>query len=453
MLWRALGHIENGFYIDVGAQHPETHSVTKFFYDNGWAGINFEPVNQWHRLLESDRTRDINLKVAAGSCESSIDFYEIPDTGLSTSDQSLAMQHTEQLEVTAKRVMVPVTTVFDVCNKYKVGPIHFLKIDCEGAEEAVLAGTQLALIRPWVVIIEATAPLSEKLNHESWEHHLKDNKYRFVYFDGLNRFYVSEEKYRELKLSFLTPPNVFDNYKLSIEVQAKKTIEAQTKAIKTAEKSTESLHHKIDSISESLKSKSIRNVELRRLSLSLIHRLKEELANGKTLLENSENSSGRSSRKIHSLEAELLKANIQITEVELKNSHLERVIASNQVTIALLHDSYSWRVTKPLRALYRLMKIDHFKSLASEQWKRAILYLMEKPKLVSAVHLVVDHIPSLRKRIEARVESAIAVNTNRSLAKDKKMLRHSTPAGRVSAHKDTEIIYIKLKEEILEKRK
>ena len=29
MLWRALKHIENGFYIDVGAGSPTVDSVTK----------------------------------------------------------------------------------------------------------------------------------------------------------------------------------------------------------------------------------------------------------------------------------------------------------------------------------------------------------------------------------------------------------------------------------------
>ena len=40
MLWRALGKVENGFYIDIGAQHPVIDSVSKAFYDNGWRGIH-----------------------------------------------------------------------------------------------------------------------------------------------------------------------------------------------------------------------------------------------------------------------------------------------------------------------------------------------------------------------------------------------------------------------------
>ena len=32
-----------GFYVDIGAGDPVTLSVTKWFYDQGWSGINVEP--------------------------------------------------------------------------------------------------------------------------------------------------------------------------------------------------------------------------------------------------------------------------------------------------------------------------------------------------------------------------------------------------------------------------
>jgi hypothetical protein len=44
LLWRALGHVQDGFYIDVGASDPVEHSVTRAFYDAGWRGINIEPL-------------------------------------------------------------------------------------------------------------------------------------------------------------------------------------------------------------------------------------------------------------------------------------------------------------------------------------------------------------------------------------------------------------------------
>ena len=48
LLWRALGHVRDGFYIDVGANDPVEHSVTKAFYDAGWRGISIEPLPAFH---------------------------------------------------------------------------------------------------------------------------------------------------------------------------------------------------------------------------------------------------------------------------------------------------------------------------------------------------------------------------------------------------------------------
>jgi hypothetical protein len=43
MLWRALKHVKNGFYVDVGAGVPAKHSVTNWFYDQGCSGVNIKP--------------------------------------------------------------------------------------------------------------------------------------------------------------------------------------------------------------------------------------------------------------------------------------------------------------------------------------------------------------------------------------------------------------------------
>ena len=45
MLFRALGHVKKGFYLDIGAGEPEIDSVTKLFYSLGWTGVNVEPNN------------------------------------------------------------------------------------------------------------------------------------------------------------------------------------------------------------------------------------------------------------------------------------------------------------------------------------------------------------------------------------------------------------------------
>ena len=78
LLWRALGHVQDGFYIDVGASDPVEHSVTKAFYDSGWHGINIEPLPAHIEAFQEQRPRDINLALAAGSLEGSLTLYDVP---------------------------------------------------------------------------------------------------------------------------------------------------------------------------------------------------------------------------------------------------------------------------------------------------------------------------------------------------------------------------------------
>jgi hypothetical protein len=69
LLWRALHDVENGFYIDVGAQDPTHHSVTRAFYDRGWCGVNIEPAAGCFQKLCAERPRDLTLQVALGNRE------------------------------------------------------------------------------------------------------------------------------------------------------------------------------------------------------------------------------------------------------------------------------------------------------------------------------------------------------------------------------------------------
>ena len=55
LLWRALGHIEHGCYVDIGAHDPVVDSVSKVFYEHGWRGIHVEPLPVYCDALRRDR--------------------------------------------------------------------------------------------------------------------------------------------------------------------------------------------------------------------------------------------------------------------------------------------------------------------------------------------------------------------------------------------------------------
>jgi FkbM family methyltransferase len=230
MLWRALKHIDQGFYIDVGANDPDHDSVTKAFYELGWCGINVEPAPQWFERLEKARPRDINLQLALGAEPGAITLYEIPDTGLSTAEKKFAERHEAERGYQSRELLVKVDTLSRVCESFHLAPIHFLKIDVEGAEKAVLQGTNFGKIRPWIILVEATLPNSQEESYSDWEPLLLNAGYEYAYFDGLNRYYVAEG-HENLKAAFKAPPNVFDDFVRSEQIEwERRAQEAEAKA-------------------------------------------------------------------------------------------------------------------------------------------------------------------------------------------------------------------------------
>jgi len=198
MLARAFRGSSRGFYIDVGAMDPVTHSVTCHFYEQGWHGINIEPSAAHFARLAALRPRDTNLNLALGEREELRDFYDVPESGLS----SLAQPDAAAAHVTLARI----------CAEHVGGrTVDFLKIDVEGWERQVIAGGDWQRFRPRIVLVEATRPNSPEAAWAAWEPMLLERGYLFAYFDGLNRFYLRRED-AALSRHFAVPPNVFDDF-------------------------------------------------------------------------------------------------------------------------------------------------------------------------------------------------------------------------------------------------
>jgi hypothetical protein len=138
-------------------------------------------------------------------------FFEVKGTGLSTLNHHVADKHKES-GWTVDASTIEASTLARPCREYAPDVVHFLKSGVEGTEPAVLAGADFRTYRPWVIVVEATKPLSPERNHLEWEGLLTTADYRFVYFDGLNRFYVAAEHWDDLSAAFAVPPNVFDDF-------------------------------------------------------------------------------------------------------------------------------------------------------------------------------------------------------------------------------------------------
>lgn len=376
MLWRALKHISNGFYIDVGANDPITDSITKAFYDRGWNGINIEPLQSHYQELLQARPRDINLNYAAGTGGGLIELWECDIRGWATSSPEVIEQH-EKEGYKGSYHKVPIKSLTNICAQHVNSDIHFLKIDVEGFEKSVLESMDFSLYRPWILLIEATKPNSREENYSTWESLVLNSGYVFSYSDGINRYYVADER-QELLPAFKYPPNVFDTFISSDQF----------------------------------------NIDQRAQKAEL------KLQETELKLHNSE-------LNFHKLELSFHQLNLKLQQSELNLKYHINQIQS-------IYSSSSWKVTRPLRGFKRLIKGDAsvFSQLNTDVKIKVKSFL--RPKIIGIINKInsnnkasnlsrriLNHFPWLKSRLVR-----IYTNTQYIGVNQKKILGHEYMSSR-----------------------
>jgi FkbM family methyltransferase len=361
LLWRALGHVRDGFYIDVGANDPVEHSVTKAFYDAGWRGINIEPLPAHIAAFDEQRPGDVNLAVAAGSAAGTLTLYDVPAVrGWASPERSVAELHRAEGHAVAE-LTVPVRTLADVCAEHVRGDVHFLKIDVEGFEGEVLRGMDFTRWRPWVLVIEATLPNSRATNHASWEHLVTGRHYRYAWFDGLNRYYVAEE-HAELMDSFGIQPNVFDDYISHHLDKAWTANRAATKALHETEEQADAARAELHDMMQFAE-----NLELEK---------QEALA------------------EVAQLRHDLAQAHASGQQATLWARDLEQRLTAT-------HNSTSWKVTRPLRMAGSLMLRLRRPGLA----RRLLTRVTKNQRLRRALIPLLLRYPALNRRVSGALQA------------------------------------------------
>lgn len=212
LLRRAFHDVENGRYLDIGAQDPVVDSVSLAFYEAGWRGIHVEPTPDYAGKLRSARPDEVVVQAAVSDDHGPIEFFEFPGTGLSTGKATIADRHAKA-GFNRRKIIVPTISLQHLLDGAE-DEFHWVKIDVEGMEAEVLRSWSDSARRPWLFLVEATSPLSQDATHAAWLQELLKRDYREMHFDGLSRYFLHETQADRGK-AFDAPPNVFDLFVVS----------------------------------------------------------------------------------------------------------------------------------------------------------------------------------------------------------------------------------------------
>lgn len=180
LVWKYFGAKPDGFYVEIGANHPTKGSQTCLLEQRGWKGILVEPIAKNCDLLRQQRPGSLVFNCALGSpaqrgrARFNVAANGDGHSGLVVND-GVVVEKVEEVEL---------RTFDDVLAEAGNPKLDFVSIDVEGTELQVLHGFDLARHLPALLLVE------DWLYSLDLHRHLVRHGYRLVKRTGLNNWYI-----------------------------------------------------------------------------------------------------------------------------------------------------------------------------------------------------------------------------------------------------------------------
>jgi len=154
LLHRIFMNKKIGFYVDIGAHHPQLHSNTYRFYLRGWNGINIDPLPGSKRQFDKARPNDLNLEVAISDSTYDLIYHAFEEPAFNTFDPAVAATRNSTL---LSKQYIKTFKLVDILDKYLIErmDIDFMTIDVEGLDLDVLRSNDWSRFRPTYVLAES----------------------------------------------------------------------------------------------------------------------------------------------------------------------------------------------------------------------------------------------------------------------------------------------------------
>ena len=147
----------NGFYVDVGAHHPQRLSNTYYFYLKGWTGINIDAMPHSMKKFNDLRPNDVNLEIPISRSPSDLTYYKFDESALNSFSSDLSKKRDIQTKYKIiEEIQLKTKTLAKVLDEHLPSnqKIDFLSIDVEGLDYEVLQSNNWGKYQPQVILVE-----------------------------------------------------------------------------------------------------------------------------------------------------------------------------------------------------------------------------------------------------------------------------------------------------------
>jgi FkbM family methyltransferase len=177
-----LREIDQGYFVEVGANQPEDLSQTFSLEQKGWRGVLIEPQPDLADALRRRRSAKVFAEACTSRSNAGSRMTLHLAGGHSSFDRNLNLADVKPHGATE----VPTRTLDQILIDAGARSIDFISIDVEGHELDVLDGFALERWRPRLMLIE------DLLLHLRLHRYLTLRNYRWFRRTGINNWYVPE---------------------------------------------------------------------------------------------------------------------------------------------------------------------------------------------------------------------------------------------------------------------
>lgn len=177
-----FGKSNEGYFLDIGANHPKNSSQTWHLEQKGWRGVLVEPIAELCEQLRQDRPRSITVQAACGAAEQrgQAKFHIADGLACSTLEENGVSANVSFIRTDT----VDLKTLDEILEEINPPDIDFVSIDVEGSQLNVLRGFDLVKYRPKLLLVE------DHLYNLKTHRYLRQHNYYLAKRTSRNSWYV-----------------------------------------------------------------------------------------------------------------------------------------------------------------------------------------------------------------------------------------------------------------------